>query len=176
MKNTRLKTKGFASAEQFLGAIDSIATLQTELRIHEARRDRLIQRVQERYRERIDATAAEIDHLLALAEAYADGHRAEVIPAGRQTGETALAVYGYRVHPPSLAPITKKTTWTSIVEAVKKAFPDRFVKTTEALRKDEIRAALLPEQLAMLGMRIIEKETFGVTPKLDDADTEKPQN
>lgn len=173
MTTKRLKAKGYSTREQFTSAINEIATLQTQLRNEEARRDKLIQRVQERYRERIDTAADAIDNRLALAEAYASEHRDEVIPAGRQTGETELAHYGFREHPPTLATLNSRWTWETVLAAVKRAFGARFVRTSEVLAKDEIKVALTDEQLAGVGLRLRTKETFGVTPKLDDAATEK---
>ena len=174
---TRLKSTGFSTRAQFTGAIDEIAQLQTKLRLLTAKRDKALQRVQEEYGPDIDQATLHMEQRLTLCEAYATANRDDVIPAGRQTGETEMATFGFRQHPPALKTLNRKWTMDAVIEAVKRAFgADRFVKTEEILVKEAIKAQLTEEQLASVGLRVEIRETFGVTPKVEDAVTEKAEN
>jgi phage host-nuclease inhibitor protein Gam len=172
MKTKRLNPKGLASREEFTAVVDEIAVLQTTQRALEARRDALIQRVQERYRERIDTAAGAIEHRLAQAEAYAREHRAELL-GDRQTGETELATYGFRGHPPALVPLNKKFTWADIITKVKEAFGRKFIRVEESVDKDALRTSIDEAKLEPLGLKIRRTESFGVTPKVDGGETAK---
>ncbi len=132
-----------------------------------------IQRVQDEYGPEIDQATLQIEQRLALCEAYATAHRDEVIPTGRQTGETELATFGFRQHPPALKTLNRKWTWEAVLDAVKRTFgADRYVKTEEVLSKETLKASLTEEQLASVGLRLETRESFGVTPKVDGGVTE----
>lgn len=169
---TRIKTKALASREEFTVAIDEIAMCQTKLRAIEARRDARIQAVQDEFGPQIEPLQLTIDAKLALTEAYALAHRDEVIPPGRQSGETQLAAYGFRQHPAALKPLNRKWTWESILEALKRRYGARFVRVEEAPAKDEIKSALGDGELADVGLRLEVRESFGVTPKVDGGEPE----
>lgn len=171
--SSRLKSTTFATRSEFLAAIDQIARTQTALRTVTARRDKAIQSVQEQYQGAIEEHEAEQQRLLAAADAYAQTHRDELFTGAEKTAETELATYGFRLHPPALKPLNRKWSAASILDAVKRAFGTRYVATEEKIQKELLKADLSEEQLATVGLRLEQTETFGVTPKVDGAATEQ---
>lgn len=172
-KTKRLTATGLTSREQFFTAVDEIATLQTKRRILEAKRDKRLQAIQDECAPEIEAATDAIEQRLALAEAYAMTHRDEVLAPGRQSGETELAAYGFRQHPPALKTLNRKWTWETVLEAVKRRWNDRFIRVTEELSKDGLKAELSEAELAEVGCRLESMETFGVTPKVDGGEVEQ---
>lgn len=168
---TRLKSISL-TREEFLSSIDQIAVLQTRVRLLSAKRDKHIQRVQDEYQPDISATEEELQSLLVQAERYADTHRDELFPGKEKTAETELAAYGYRLHPPALKTLNRKWTWEAVMEAVRRAFPGRFIRSQDTLQKDSLKAELSEEQLATIGLRLDQPETFGVTPKVEGGETQ----
>lgn len=168
----RLKPSSFLTRAEFLAAIDDIVRLQTKLRRVTAVRDDEIQRVQTRHQTEIDGLTGDLELLLAKAERYADEHRGEIFPGKLKTAATELAEYGFRQSPPALKTLNRKWTWEAVLTAVKEQFGKRFVRTEEALQKDALKAQLTAEQLAAVGLRIEQPETFGVTPKVEGGETE----
>jgi phage host-nuclease inhibitor protein Gam len=110
--------------------------------------------------------------LLSMADAYAQTHRDELFPGTEKTADTELASYGFRLHPPALKALNRKWSTAAILEAVKRAFGGRYVATEEKIQKDILKAELSEQQLATVGLRLEQAETFGVTPKVDEAVTE----
>jgi phage host-nuclease inhibitor protein Gam len=170
--STRLKANNLTTKAQFLSCVDTIAVQQTRLRMLTAKRDKHIQRIQDEYQPEIAGTEEEMQTLLVQAERYAETHREELFPGKEKTAETELASYGFRLHPPALKPLNRKWTWDAVLAAVKRSFDGRFVKTEEKLVKDSLKAELSEGQLATVGLRLEQPETFGVTPKVDGAQTE----
>lgn len=168
---TRIKSQPL-TRDEFFAAIDQIATLQTQARLLTARRDKQIQRIQDEFQPDVSDVTERIKARLALAEQYADTHRDELFPGKVKTAETELASYGYRLHPPALKLLNRKWSWDAVVEAAKRAFPGRFVRSEETLQKDSLKAELSDEELLSVGLRIDQVETFGVTPKVAGAETE----
>ncbi len=168
---TRIKSQPL-TRDEFFAAIDQIATLQTRMRLVTARRDKQIQSVQDEFQPEISTLTEQIKARMALAEQYADTHRDELFPGKVKSAETELASYGYRLHPPALKLLNRKWSWDAVLEAAKRAFPGRFVRQEETLQKDSLKAELTDEQLGAVGLRIDQQETFGVTPKVEGAETE----
>lgn len=168
---TRIKNQPL-TRDQFFAAIDQIATLQTACRLATARRDKQIQRIQDEFQPELSDLTEKIKVRLALAEQYADTHRDELFPGKIKSAETELASFGYRLHPPALKLLNRKWSWDAVLEAAKRAFPGRFVRSEETLQKDSMKAELTDDQLIAVGLRVDQVETFGVTPKVDGAETE----
>lgn len=150
----------------------TIATLQTRIRLIEAKRDKAIQRAQAEYQDVIEQSEEQMQSLLAQADAYAQTHRDELFPGVEKTADTELASYGFRLHPPALKPLNRKWSASAILDAVKRAFAGRYIAVEEKIQKDVLKAELNEQQLAAVGLRLEQTETFGVTPKVDDAITE----
>lgn len=171
----RLKATTFATRAGFEDAVNDVARLQTQLRKLEASRDAQIQKAQEHNRDQIDTLKAEIADLLRSCEKYASANRAELFTGERKTAETELAVYGITLGKPAVVPLSRRWTWEQVVKAIQqrgKAFADRYLRTKLEPVKDALKAQLDDAQLAEIGLRISQSESFGITPKLDDAEKE----
>lgn len=162
---SRIKAKSFTTRAEFDSALDSIAALQVQLRSAEAARDAEIQAVRDEHAEEIDDLKARLDAQAVLAEKYAVDHRAELFPGKLKSAETALANFGFRIGNPTLVLLNRKWSWESVLAAVKEAFPKRYVRVTEAVDKDALKAHLDGSQLAAIGCRIAQAETFYVEAK-----------
>lgn len=161
----RLKASSFSHVSEFSAALDEIATLQVKLRILEAKRDKAIQLARDAHAKDIDAVSAQLKSTLALAEKFAESHRDEILPPGKKSSETALAIYGFRLGNPTLKPLNKRWTWGTILGAVRTRFQGRFIRTKEELDKDALKAQLSDEQLASVGCRIEQSEDFFIDAK-----------
>lgn len=161
----RLKASSFSHRSEFDAAVDQIATLQVKLRILEAKRDKDIQRARDAHGAAIDEVATQLKATLSLAERYAVDHRDEIVPPGRKSSESALAVFGFRLGNPTLKTLNKRWTWDGVLEAVRSRFNGRFIRTSEAVDKDALKAQLSDEQLAGVGCRIEQREDFFVEAK-----------
>lgn len=171
----RLKATTYTDKADFESAVNDVARLQTQLRKLEAARDAQIQRAQEHNREPIEALKEEIADTLRACEKFALANRAELFPGERKTAETELATYGITLGKPAIVPLSRRWTWDQVIEAIQargKAFADRYLRTKTEPVKDALKAQLDDAQLAEIGLRITQSESFGITPKLDDAEKE----
>lgn len=172
---TRLKAKSFQTRTEFFDAVDAIATHETELRALAAKRDAAIQTVQAEYAPYIDAHETSIKGLIALAEKYAEEHRDELLTKTKSSG-TQLATYGFRTNPPTLKTLSKKWTWEKVLAAIKEQELSDYLRTTEEVDKDAIKAAKLDAaDLAEIGLKIVQPEDFFVEPKVDGSKTIKQE-
>ncbi len=168
MATKRVKSTGFETRGEFDAAMDDVAAMSVELRHMEADRDEEIQATQEAYNGDVMDIKQKIKGLVAQAEKYALSHRGELFMAGLKRGQTSLAFYGFRTGLPTLVALNRKWTWGTIVEALKAQGLERFVATKEAPDKDGLKAHLNDADLAAVGCRVRQVESFWVEPKLEE--------
>jgi phage host-nuclease inhibitor protein Gam len=162
---SRIKASSFAQRSEFDAAVDRIATLQVKLRILEGKRDKAIQAIRDDHGPVIDEVSDELKSLVVMAEKYAETHRGEILPAGRKSAESALALFGWRIGNPRLVLLNRKWSWESVLQSCKSAFEGRFVRTKEEVDKDALKAQLDDKQLAQIGCRIEQTEAFYIEAK-----------
>lgn len=163
----RVKTETFETREAFDAAVDLIARKEVQRRILEAERDQCIHEVQELHNPGIEALRGEIDALAGKAEAFAKANRAELLPTGRQGGETPLAHFGFRWGNKTLVLLSNRWNWGAVIESLKNAGLNGFIRAKEEVAKDAAKDELSEPVLAQHGMRIKQSETFWVEPKTD---------
>lgn len=163
----RVKTETFGSRDEFDAAVDQIARKEVQRRKLEAERDALIQQTQQQHNPAIDALKADIDALVGKAEAYAKDNRAELMPTGRQSGETPLANFGFRWGNKTLVLLSNRWSWEAVIDSLRKNGLAGFIRTKEEVAKDAAKDELSEPVLAQHGMRIKQSETFWVEPKTD---------
>lgn len=163
-KPTRIKAVGFKTRIEFDAAIDRIAEATTSLRRLEAKRDEAIQIVRDAHNPQIDALDQERKALVALAEQYAETHRPELFEGDKKSSDTALAFFGFRIGNPTLKLLNRKWTWESVLEAMKGPY-ERYIRTVETPDKDALKANLEDSQLAEIGLKVEQSETFFVEAK-----------
>lgn len=167
----RIKATSFAHRAEFDSALDEIAGLQVDLRALEAMRDNELQAVRDMFARDLEKISSKLKALIVLADKYAETHRDELFPTKLKSSETALANYGFRIGNPTLCLLNRKWNWEGVLNAVKAAFKGQYVRTTEAVDKDALKRDLSPEQLATVGCRIDQAETFYVEAKEQPSDS-----
>jgi phage host-nuclease inhibitor protein Gam len=170
MKNKRLKAASeIASRVEFDHLINQTVNLQIAKERMELRRDAAILKVLETFEPDIKDLAEKMETNLLRAEKYAETHRDELLPGRKKTTETTFAFFGFRTGNPTLVLLNRKWTWAKVIEAMKGAFWRSYIIVKESVDKDALKQ-LQPEQLAEIGTRIEQAETFFIDPKRDPAD------
>jgi phage host-nuclease inhibitor protein Gam len=162
---TRIKAPTLKSRAEFDAVVDRLAAATVDLRKQEAARDQVLQDVRAEYEPAIVRLTAEIDAMALTLEKYADANRDELLPGKAKSGETALATFGFRFGNPTLKLLSKSWNWDKVVAELKKRALVHFVRTAEEPDKEALRQKLTPEQLAGVGCRVTQSETFYVEPK-----------
>lgn len=190
----RLKAPSLASEAEFRALVDEIAALQAIAAEAIAKRELIVQRIQQRYAIRLQPIEDAIDAKLALVEKYAEEHRAELLPKDRKSAETTLATFGWRTGNRTVSALGKKWTLSAIITALKVFGLSRYIRTTPELAKELLLAECTDDKtvtvtvggdpvagfvkkqvaLADVGLKITQKETFYIEPKAENAETLKP--
>ena len=165
----RVKSIGFESRSQFEAALDDAAAMSVELRKMEADRDAELQAIQEAYNDDILAVKNKIKGLVAQAEKYALSHRAELFVDGKKCSETSLSFFGFRVGNPTLALLNKKWSWEEVIHALLSQNLTEFIVTKTIPDKDAMKIKLTDTDLASVGCRIDQTESFWIEPKLEES-------
>ncbi|MFA5688599.1 MAG: host-nuclease inhibitor Gam family protein [Kiritimatiellales bacterium] len=163
----RVKSSGFETREEFEQALNDVAAMSVEQRRLEAERDAKLQEIQEAFNDDINDVKTKIKGLLAQAEKYALSHRAEIFQSGKKSGETSLALFGFRSSTPALALLNRKWTWDEVVNALISAGRPEFIVTKSTPDKDAMKARLNDTELAAVGCRVKQDESFWIEPKLE---------
>jgi phage host-nuclease inhibitor protein Gam len=165
MKTKRIKAPSLKTRAEFDEAVDEIARLTVELRKGEAQRDAEIQKVREQYEPAITVVTDTLKLLALSVEKFAEDHRDDLFVGKVKSSETSLAIFGFRLGQPTLKTLSKAWTWERVLEALVDGGLKRFVRTKSEPDKDAMKQHLTPEQLASVGCRIDQAETFFVEPK-----------
>ena len=168
---TRIKAPTLKNRTEFESVINSLASATVDLRKLEARRDEKLQVVREEHDPAIAALKEEIDAMALTVEKYADANRDELMPGKVKSSETALAHYGFRLGNPTLKLLSKSWSWEKVVAELKRRLLSGYVRVTEEADKEALKSKLTPEQLAGVGLRITQSETFFVEPKDQGSDS-----
>ena len=163
----RVKSTGLETLNEFTATLDDVAAMTVERRKLEAERDEKIQAVQESFNDDIQDIALKIKAKLALAEKYAKAHRSDVLSGKKKSGETALALFGFRTSTPSLVLLNRKWSWTEVTATLQESGLGKFIVTKRAPDKDAMKAKLSDEELAAVGCRVSQSESFWMEPKLE---------
>lgn len=167
---TRIKTKQIADEPGFFAAVDKVARLEVQLAGIKARRDREVQIVHEKYKVEIEPLEDQRDLTLKLAEEFAEENRAEILPKDAKSAESTQAIFGFRLGQPTMKLLSKKWSWEKVLEALRSAHGDRFVRTKQEPDKEKLRAELADAELAVVGLRLDQEDRFFVEPKTETGD------
>jgi phage host-nuclease inhibitor protein Gam len=200
MKTTkRLKAQPITDRAEFLALVAEIAALEAESRAHAALRDIEIAAITAKHEGDIAPLAEKIKGKLALVEAYAEEHRAELLPKDAKSAKTEAATYGWRVGNRTVK-FMSRVSEAQAISALKQLGLGAYVRTEEAVAKnlilcdceDDVHliAAFLENgqpvvkagavvtrtvPLANVGLKITQAETFFIEPASADANTVKAQ-
>jgi phage host-nuclease inhibitor protein Gam len=174
MKTTRIKAiSDVGSRAEFDELLENIATMQLAKERLELRRDARLLTVLKEFNPDITDLGEKMETAVLRAEKYATTHREELLPGKKKTAETGVAFFGFRTGNPTLVLLNRQWTWTKVLEAMKQFSLSSFIITKEAPDKDAMKSRLAPAQLATLGTRIEQHETFFIDPKRDPADPQR---
>ncbi len=157
----------FIARQQFEQAVDTAAQIQLDLADMKTNLDLELQAVRERYGPHIKAYQAEIKEQVTLCAAYAAEHRKDLLPGPSKSGSTSLAKFGFRKGQPTLKP-RSKMTWEKVKAAIKKRAWITLLRTTVTVDKQAILKICRDDQLAKIGLRKDQVESFYVEAKTDD--------
>ena len=164
------KTKhGPRTLAQFHEVCDEYAVLSIRLSKLQAQRDAKIAAINIEYQEDIDSINSERDGLYSMAKLYADDHRDELFPADGKTSGTANCEYAYRMTPPSLRLLNRSWDWDLVIEALHSKGFGEFVRMTQEPDKVAIKEQFSEDELKSVGLRIVQKDEFVLSPKADSA-------
>ncbi|MDD2763452.1 MAG: host-nuclease inhibitor Gam family protein [Opitutaceae bacterium] len=174
---TRLTLPQFKSRDEFTAAVDAAARITVDLRKLEAVRDARIQAVQAEYSDPVEAMQALLTVLVAQAEKFAEEHQCELMLGKARSAETALARYGFRTGMPQLK-LLAKWTWEEVVECLdSRGLSADFIRVKREPDKAAMIAALTTKGIlgestepALVGVRLVQAETFYIEPKVDGAE------
>lgn len=194
MKSKRIKSKPLASAEEFHAILDAVVQLEATKRKYEAARDLAVQRICDRFDAKLDPVLADLKGKLALAEAYADAHRNELLTTKAKSVARGLIRFGWREGNRKVEQ-RKGVTVEHVVNALKALGLGAYVATKEEIAKAKILADCKDNEtltvtvggdkvagfvtrtvpLANAGLRITQDESFYIEPASDAAETLKPE-
>ena len=105
---------------------------------------------------------------LRLIEAFAREHKPDFTP--QKSIERLHGTLSFRTSPPAVKPLNRKWTAQRILESVAGVLGTQFTRVERSLAKDVLLAErangdLTDQQLAQVGLKIVQEETFSVELK-----------
>jgi phage host-nuclease inhibitor protein Gam len=159
-----LPTPNFTSIDQVNDALRQLCDIDSRVKTIEANYQIQITQIREAVDEDLQEDLGMKKRLERDIEEYCSVHRDEVFPADKKTLILAHGEIGFRAHPPAVI-ISKKGRWTveACIAKIRTLWKDadNYLRTKEELNKDTL--VVLPEEtLAVVGLEIQRKETFGI--------------
>lgn len=173
MTNTnriRITKTVIASRAEAETALGEIAASTAQLNQLTAELDQELTAARQRYEQRIDALAKQVEAKSGLLQQWAEASPEE-FPEGRKSIELLHGRLGFRTSTPALKPVAG-WTFKRALEAIARP----FVRVKEDLDKEGIlaahaRAELTDADLKAVGLRVVQDEAFFVEPKLEETAT-----
>jgi phage host-nuclease inhibitor protein Gam len=151
----------FRNWEDFNKALRRVALI--DLRVAEAdqKRQTAILEITKIFEQQTAVALKDRADVIEQLEIFYRAHRKEVEAEGRRSMEFTYGKAGMRKGAPKLT-LRKRWNWEKVKDALRLAFADgRFLRVKEDVDKEAVKAAALPEeQLAELGLRIVQEEEF----------------
>jgi phage host-nuclease inhibitor protein Gam len=170
-----LETSIIQTRAEMEALVGQIAALQLQLNERTARMDQDLTDIRAQYEGVLDHLAQEIQTRTALVEGWADSHPEE-FPEGKKSIDIVHGSIGFRTDPPKVLPVRKRFTVKIIVSLLKKvAWGPKYIRQPdpqidkEAILQD--RKTLTEEQLAKVGLKIVQDESFYIDLKATPTET-----
>lgn len=165
--STRLKsTTVIETRTQFDSTVDAICKLQLDREQRVTERDRLLAEIREKHDTEIERIGEEISAKVVLCEKFATTHR-DTLFGKCKSAASSLGYFGFRVGNPTLKLLNRKWKWQDVIATLKATGRLDFILTKEDPDKNALKK--LPEsELATIGLRIDQEETFYIEPKRDE--------
>ncbi len=173
MTKTTTKQTGLQTQAEYEATLSSIADLIILRDLAQNCLDEAILKAREQHGESVTSYNDMIASKMALAEAYAMRHRDALLPDGTKSAETTKARWGWRLGNPTLKLLSSRHKWATVCKRLIETGRQAFLKAAEPKPdKDRLKAELTDEQLAEVGLRIEQVESFWVEPKTDSQQRE----
>lgn len=165
--SSRLKsTTVIETRAQFDSTVDAICKLQLDRESRVTKRDRLLAEIREKHDPEIERIGEEISAKLVLCEKFAVTHR-ETLFGKLKSAASSLGTFGFRIGNPTLKLLNRKWKWTDVVSTLKATGRLDLIITKEDPDKNGLKK-LTDQELATIGCRIEQEETFFIEPKRDE--------
>jgi phage host-nuclease inhibitor protein Gam len=165
--SARLKaTATIDTRNQFESTVDEICKLQLDREQLVTLRDRLLAEIQEEHNPQIEAIGQQISAKLLLCEKFATVHRDSLFGKFKSAA-SSLGLFGFRTGNPKLVLLNRKWKWDDVLQALKTLGKDSLIRRKEECDKDALKK-LEDSELAAIGLRIDQDETFFIEPKRED--------
>lgn len=172
MPRIKTSTTTFKTRAEFETCIDEIATLQLNIDESVAEFNAVKATQDKAFKTRLKGKKEKLAQKVAIAEMYCAHHRDEVL-SGKQTGETKLATFGYRISPGILKTLNTRWTFSKCLQALKDAGKTSCIKVTESLKKDVAKSEIPEAELSQFGLRVDYPEEFWIEAMRQAEGTEK---
>lgn len=144
-------------------ALLQIAECESELTIAEANMNERIQAIRDEYERNTSVTRAMRDAIVAEVKKFCLLNKGEF----EKTRSKSLThgIVGFRTNPPKVVALSRRFTWKTIVELLKRIYGETYIRTKiepdkEAILADYAQRKIKDDQLAGVGIRIEQDEEF----------------
>ncbi len=153
--------------------VNRFVELSTELARRRAKADQAIAEINAEFEAANAERMAEVEALASAAHIYCEANPA-VLDRGRSR-EMANAIVGFRTNPPKVDKVASKDTFEAIARRMQaQVWAQPFLKIAEPEINKELllseRENLKADELAAVGLKIVQGETFFITPKAESAE------
>lgn len=149
--------------------------VEIELRIAEAKsvHEQNVARLNAEYDRETKAMVEELDQLIASSQVFCERNR-DLFPESAKSRAYRNATVGFRTNPPKVEKALDKDTWEAIAKRIELVpWGETYLHRKDpTVNKDALltdRANLTSEQLAQIGVRIVQGETFYISPAFEGA-------
>lgn len=171
MKKVTSRTIGLSSEAECMAMIDHIAELTVKRDRLQAKLDRDLLEVREKHGSQIEEQSNMIASYMAQVETFVAKNRSLFFTGDKKSAESTKALFGFRLGNPTLALLSRKFTWKMVVIKLQELGFGMYLKLAEPKPdKDKIKTIMTDEQLASVGLRLEQSESFWVEPKTDSAE------
>lgn len=166
------KATGIATRGEFEDKINAAAETEVHLRRLKADMDAELQAIRDKYDPQTKPLETRLETLLNACGTYAALHQDEVLKPGLRQGETALALYGFRLGNPTLVLLNRKHTWKTVCAAIRDrgtTWTDKYLKLPDPKPNKDALKTLSDEELASLGCRVEQTDSFYIDARDNSA-------
>jgi len=156
-------------------ALTALAELTAVVKKEEATMNDKINDIRSKFEEKTEKTRNEMNQLENAIEGFALANKGEFEKV--RTKEFGAGDVGYRNNPPKVTTLSKKFTIKTATEFVKQLMP-KYLRTKEEINKEAILGeyaskALTDSDLAKVGLRVDQDETFFINLKWEELANDK---
>ena len=153
---------------ELLETVSEVARLMLNERSEKNAMDEEIQAVRDKYQLSLAELATQIETATELVADYLTTHP-DLLPKGSKSLDLAQAVIGFRTGTPKVK-LLKRWTMATVLESITtRKWWDLIRKPEPELDKQSVIAGRdNAERLALVGLSVVQEETFFIEPKLEE--------